>query len=63
MALNELKNGTSQYNFFEGMMCEGGCIGGPCNLTHSVRNKMCVDKFSSAGETDIKTAQSRIKRK
>jgi [FeFe] hydrogenase (group B1/B3) len=63
LALNDLKNGNSQYNFFEGMMCEGGCIGGPCNLNHSIRNKICIDKFSSAGEVDIQTAKDKLKRK
>ena len=47
-ALNEFKKPNSQYNFNEGMMCVGGCIGGPCNLQHSVRTKIAVEKYSIA---------------
>lgn len=61
-ALFNLKNGTSPYNFFEGMMCEGGCIGGPCNLNHAIRNKIMVDKYSSAGDHEIKTAKEKVKK-
>ena len=27
------------------MACIGGCIGGPCHLTHEVRDKSEVDKY------------------
>lgn len=49
-ALNEFKKENSQYNFIEGMMCVGGCIGGPCNLQHTIRNKIAVEKYSTASE-------------
>lgn len=35
-ALEALSNGTSQYNFIEGMACEGGCICGPESLNHNI---------------------------
>ena len=33
-------------NFIEGMACTGGCIGGPCSLSHEAKDRMTVDKFS-----------------
>lgn len=54
--LLELKSGKSPYNFIEGMACEGGCIGGPCNLEHTPRNKMMIDKYSNAADASIRNA-------
>ena len=34
-------------NFFEGMACDGGCIGGPLCITHSPRNVVDVDKYGN----------------
>ena len=45
LALLKVKAGNKDYNFIEGMACPGGCIGGPCSLTHEVRNKADVDKY------------------
>ena len=45
LALLKAKAGTQEFNFIEGMACPGGCIGGPCCLTHEVRNKGDVDKY------------------
>lgn len=53
-ALLELKNNKNLFNFIEGMACEGGCIGGPCNLQHTIKNKLMVDKFSNEGDAEIK---------
>ncbi len=33
------------FNFIEGMGCSNGCIGGPCCLTHELRDKNEVDKY------------------
>lgn len=42
-------------NFFEGMACDGGCIGGPLCITHSPRNVVDVDGYAnSSREKDIK---------
>ena len=27
------------------MACSGGCIGGPCCLTHEVRDKVDMDRY------------------
>lgn len=59
-ALAKLKNGTLQGNFIEGMACIGGCIGGPCNLTHEVRAKLNVDK--TAKETNIKSIKEAVEK-
>lgn len=32
-------------NFIEGMICEGGCIGGPACLTHSSKDRAFVDSY------------------
>lgn len=46
-ALLKMKMGKLDGNFIEGMACVGGCIGGPCNLTHDLRAKLGVDKYSN----------------
>lgn len=51
LALNKLKSGNCDFNFIEGMACTGGCIGGPCNLTHEVRDKIMADKFVGSADT------------
>ena len=44
LALLRAKGGNIDFNFIEGMGCIGGCIGGPCSLTHEVRNRLDIDK-------------------
>ena len=46
-ALLKLKAGRLKHNFIEGMACEGGCIGGPCCLTHGPKNAREVDKYGN----------------
>ena len=60
-ALISFKNPKSEINFVEGMACEGGCIGGPCNLQHQIRNKMAVDKYSQSAEKSIKSSVKKAK--
>ena len=55
-ALQNLANGDNTYNFIEGMACVGGCIGGPCNLTHEIKDKINVNKFSKEGKVSINEA-------
>ncbi|MFA6861912.1 MAG: monomeric [FeFe] hydrogenase [Bacilli bacterium] len=62
-ALYNMSKEDSTINFVEGMMCEGGCIGGPCNLTHSMRNKLFVDKYTSLGDKEIKSVETKVKKK
>ena len=45
IVLDKANSGTSDFNFIEGMACVNGCIGGPCCLTHEVRDKSEVDKY------------------
>ena len=52
LALLRAKKETA--NFFEGMACDGGCVGGPLSITRSPKNMFDVDKYgNSAVEKDI----------
>ncbi len=54
LALIKAKAGTLPNNFIEGMACVGGCIGGPCNLTHEPKDKKEIDDYGrQAAETTI----------
>lgn len=59
LALAKASNGTLPNNLIEGMACVGGCIGGPCCLTHEVRDKNEVDKYGK--EAHEKTISSAIR--
>ena len=50
-ALQKMKRGNADFNFLEGMACLGGCIGGPCNINHEIKDKLDVDRF---GKTSTK---------
>lgn len=58
-ALNKVRNGTLDGNFIEGMACQGGCIGGPCCLTHEMKDKNDVDRYGR--EAKEKTIADAIK--
>ena len=58
-ALTMMKNGRIDANFIEGMACVGGCIGGPCCLTHEVRDAADVDKYGR--ESKEKTIVDAVK--
>ena len=47
VALSKASSPNRDFNFIEGMACIGGCVGGPCSLTHEVRNKLDVEKHGS----------------
>lgn len=53
-ALLQIKAGKNEATFFEGMACEGGCIGGPGTLTNSKVTNKLVENF--AGESQVKIA-------
>ena len=56
-ALIRLSKNLLNGNFIEGMACQGGCINGAGNLTHSVKNKLQIDAYSEhATEKTIKGA-------
>ena len=52
MALNKMKRGNVDFNFLEGMACMGGCIGGPCNITHEIKDKLDIDKFGKTSKEE-----------
>lgn len=45
-AMTMAKAGRLQGNFIEGMMCEGGCIGGPATMVSILKAKPQLVKFS-----------------
>ena len=52
--LSLLRAHKATANFFEGMACDGGCIGGPLSITRSPRNVVDVDQYgNSAKEKNI----------
>jgi len=56
--LDKANSGECDFNFLEGMACVNGCIGGPCCLTHEIRDKSEVDKYGK--EALEKTISSAI---
>ena len=60
-ALIEFKKAESQFNFIEGMCCEGGCIGGPCNINHQLRNKIVLDRYSASASKSISESAEKAK--
>lgn len=57
LTLLKAQSGKADFNFIEGMGCVGGCIGGPCCLTHEVKDKNEVDKYGKLSkEQTIKSA-------
>ena len=60
LALLRAKKETA--NFFEGMACDGGCVGGPLSITRSPKNVFDVDQYgNSAKEKDIDGSVSLFK--
>lgn len=45
------KNGKLPGNFIEGMMCDGGCIGGPATICSQNKSKMSLNKFSKESKS------------
>ncbi|MDF2686198.1 MAG: ferredoxin [Clostridia bacterium] len=46
-ALLKASKSILEENFIEGMICPGGCIGGPACLTHGPKDRTEVDKYGS----------------
>ena len=59
-ALNRANGPEGEYNFIEGMACPGGCIGGPCSLSHEMRDKIDLEKHSQSAE--VKTITDAMKK-
>ena len=49
-ALMRARKGVLPYNFIEGMICEGGCIGGAACLTHGSADVKAVDDYGDSSE-------------
>ena len=47
VVLAKASKGMLPNNFIEGMACAGGCIGGPCALTHATKDRSLIDKYAS----------------
>lgn len=47
-ALLQLKAGRLKVDFIEGMMCNGGCMGGPANLTEYIKSRRVFEKKRDA---------------
>ena len=47
LVLAKANKGLIDNNFVEGMVCSGGCIGGPCALTHATKDRSLIDKHAS----------------
>ncbi len=43
--MNNLLAGGQEANFYEGMGCKGGCVGGPRSLTGAVEGSLLVDAY------------------
>ena len=64
IALLKAQKKLSDYNFIEGMACQGGCVGGAGCLTHGEKNKLDVDKYSSSSsKKTITNAINKLKSK
>jgi [FeFe] hydrogenase (group B1/B3) len=59
LALSAVKAGSASYNYLEGMACAGGCIGGPCCLTHELRDASSVDKYGHESKESTITGSLR----
>lgn len=45
--IDELKNGTANANFFEGMGCVGGCVGGPKAILDKEHGRKLVNTYGN----------------
>ena len=45
--MNDLLAGKSEANFYEGMGCKGGCVGGPRSVTGAERGSALVDIYGN----------------
>ena len=48
--IERLKSGKTKANFFEGMGCNGGCVGGPKRMIGMEEGKKNVDHYSDRAE-------------
>ena len=56
-ALLAAAKAEKEFNFVEGMMCSGGCVGGPCSLSHETRDRLLIDKHGMQSKKTISNSQ------
>ena len=63
LALNKAGTPNRDFNFLEGMACPGGCVNGPCSLSHELRDKMEIDNHGKkASAPSIKAALDKLEK-
>jgi iron only hydrogenase large subunit-like protein len=50
--MKALKTNKLTQNFFEGMVCKGGCLNGPLSLKHNSQVLVNIDKFGEKSPTN-----------
>ncbi|WP_297235806.1 [Fe-Fe] hydrogenase large subunit C-terminal domain-containing protein, partial [uncultured Flavonifractor sp.] len=50
LAFLKAAKGIGDFNFIEGMACEGGCVQGPAQLIRSPKNQGDVDRHAKQAE-------------
>ena len=50
LAFLKAAKGVGDFNFIEGMACEGGCVQGPAQLIRSPKNQGDVDRHAKQAE-------------
>lgn len=48
--LERIRKNETEANFFEGMGCSGGCVGGPKAIVDSVHGTKCVDAYAEKSD-------------
>lgn len=51
--LTKVEKNLIDINFIEGMACKGGCVSGPCALTHGNKNKEDIDNYGKLSSKKI----------
>lgn len=60
-AMMMAKAGKLEGNFIEGMMCDGGCIGGPANMIPQMKSKPQLNKYSNSSSKKTVLSNDKIK--
>ena len=48
--IERLKNGETTANFFEGMACNGGCVGGPKAIVGRDEGRKNIDQYAETAD-------------
>lgn len=58
-ALLIAQSNQRNFNFVEGMMCEGGCIAGPVSLSHELKDRIELNKYGMQSKISIQASVER----